>query len=273
MTATNAPLLVERHRHTTTCWFDHRQAAWVCSPLIDLTPAAAPPAVDVPVPEMAAPEAVVDVRDMLVVHTAMLREFRLLITAVGAVDVGDRRRAVRVDRHLQLLCDLLHHHHEGEDALLWPVLEPRLPVSARAALAAAEAQHAGLDDALEGVSRARTAWITDPDGAPRDQLVAALTSLYDLLAEHLDCEERELLPLAAAFLTQAEWAAVGAAGAASVPKSQLPLVMGMFAYEGDPAVLADMLRDAPAPVRRLIPAIGARVYARRAARVYATSRP
>lgn len=274
MTATtNAPLQVERHRHTTACWFDHRQAAWVCAPLIDLTPSAAPTAVDVPLPKAVAPATVVDVRDMLVVHTAMLRECRLLITAVGGVPAADRRRAARVERHLQLLCDLLLHHHEGEDTLLWPVLEPRLPVHARAALAAAEAQHAGLDAALDRVSRARTAWMTDPDGPQRDELVAALASLYALLAEHLDCEERELLPLAAAYLTQEEWAAVGAAGAAAVPKSQLPLVMGMFAYEGDPAVLADMLHDAPAPVRRLMPAIGARVYARRAAQIYATTRP
>ena len=48
------------------------------------------------------------------------------------------------------------------------------------------------------------------------------------------------------------------------------LLAGVMA---DPAVLADMLRDAPAPVRRLMPAIGARVYARRAARIYASSRP
>ena len=49
-----------------------------------------------------------------------------------------------------------------------------------------------------------------------------------LLAEHLDTEERDLLPLAAAHLTPAQWAAVGAAGAASVPRSKLLLVFGMF---------------------------------------------
>lgn len=268
-TTTPAHHRSDRHRHTTACWFDHRQAAWVCGP-----PSPAD-AVVVPEPTSAQPagEALVDVRDMLVVHTAMLREFRLLIGAVAAVPDGDRRRAARVDRHLRLVCDLLHHHHEGEDALLWPVLEPRLPEPARAALAAVEAQHLGLDAALERVATARTAWVAEPDVARRDALTEALAALHVLLGEHLDSEERDMLPLAAALLTEAEWAAVGEAGAASVPKSQLPLVLGMFAYEGDPAVLADMLRSAPAPVRRLMPVIGARVYARRATRVYGTARP
>jgi hypothetical protein len=63
---------------------------------------------------------------MLVVHTALLREFRLAAPAVARVPVGRRGQSRRVGRHLELLCDLLHHHHHGEDELLWPVLRRRL---------------------------------------------------------------------------------------------------------------------------------------------------
>jgi hypothetical protein len=42
---------------------------------------------------------------------------------------------------------------------------------------------------------------------------------------------------------------------------------------GDPAVLAGMLRAAPALPRLLVPLIAGRVYARRAARVHGTPRP
>ena len=79
----------------------------------------------------AAPErALVDVRDMIVVHTAMLREFRLAPAAVRRTLPGDRSRARAVAGHVRFLCDLLHHHHEGEDELLWPTLRSRTPPSA-----------------------------------------------------------------------------------------------------------------------------------------------
>ena len=74
-------------------------------------------------------------------------------------------------------------------------------------------------------------------------------------------------------LTEAEWNAIGEAGAAGFPKSTLPLVFGMFAYEGDPAVLRGMLKAAPALPRVVIPRIAPRFYARRALPVHGTRRP
>ena len=215
----------------------------------------------------------VDVRDMIVVHTAMLREFRLAPSAVARVPEGARRAARHLDAHLALLCDLLHHHHSGEDELLWPPLRTVLPPAGQALLNDAEAQHVGIDEALDQVNTARTRWVADVDNATRTHLVAALHRLHALLAEHLDTEERTLLPLAAAHLTPAQWAAVGEAGAASVPKAKMLLVFGMFAYEGDPQVLADMLRPAPPPVRVIVPLAAPRIYARHANRIYGTPRP
>jgi iron-sulfur cluster repair protein YtfE (RIC family) len=210
---------------------------------------------------------------MLVVHAALLREFRLASAAVARVPAGARRQATAVDRHLGLLCDLLHHHHEGEDALLWPVLRTRLEGNAVGLLDAAEAQHAGIEVALRSVATARRQWARTCDTGERQTLVDALRTLYGLLDQHLDAEERTLLPLAAAHLTEAEWQAVAAAGAAAVPKSAMVLVFGMFAYEGDPEVLADMLRSAPALPRVLVPRIAPRAYARRALQVHGTARP
>ncbi|NMO89964.1 hemerythrin domain-containing protein [Actinomycetospora sp. TBRC 11914] len=246
------------HRHTTRCWWDHERPGWVCPP------AAPPPAPDAPL---------VDVRDMVVVHTALLREFRLAPAAVLRVAPDDRRRARVVERHLGLLCDLLHHHHAGEDALLWPLLRERVPARALTLLAEAEAQHAGLDEALGRVGATRRRWVDRPDAGHRDELAGTLRELHRQLAEHLDTEERTLLPLAAAHLTEPEWRAVGEHGAGAVPKSALPLVFGMFAYEGDPDVLASMLASAPALPRAVVPRIAPRVYARHAARVHGTPRP
>jgi len=84
-----------------------------------------------------------------------------------------------------------------------------------------------------------------PDTANRDTLSGELGTLHEHLTEHLDLEERAILPLAASVLTDAEWHAIGDAAVAAMPKSAPPLAFGMFAYEGDPAVLRDMLNTAP----------------------------
>lgn len=250
------------HVHDRSCFWAPDRATWVCAaPAADAAPG---PTVD---------DDLVDVRDMVVVHTALLREFRLAAPAVVRTTPGDRKRAATVDDHLQFVCDLLHHHHEGEDELLWPVLRPRVGTEAQAVIDAAEEQHAGLDAALGRVGAARSSWRAEPSAAHRDVLAAALQELHGLLAEHLELEERALLPLAAAGLTHAEWHALGASAVAALPKPVLPLVFGMFAYEGDPAVLRAMLAPAPALPRMLIPRIAPRAYARRAARVHGTRRP
>lgn len=215
----------------------------------------------------------VDVRDMVVVHTAMLREFRLAPSAVQRVDAGNQKQAAVVDDHLALLCDLLHHHHSGEDELLWPVLGPRLTETQRAMVTVAESQHDGIGQALGAVEWARGEWRRDVDLTTAAALAENLGTLHRLLAEHLEAEERNLLPLASTYLTEVEWGAIGAAGAAGVPKSSMLLVFGMFAYEGDPVVLASMLHKAPPPVRFLVPRLAPRAYARHALKIHGTRRP
>lgn len=215
----------------------------------------------------------VDVRDMVLVHTAMLREFRLAPAAVTRTSPADRRRAVAVADHLRFVCDLLHHHHQGEDELLWPKLRERSGPAALQVIEAVETQHEEIDATLRRVELLRVAWGDDPSAEHRDRLATELERLHVVLRDHLDLEERALLPLAATLLTLEEWQAVGEAGAASIPRSAMPLVLGMFAYEGDPAVLAEMLASAPLPVRTLMPRIGRHLYARRAKQIHGSARP
>ncbi|MDQ2795878.1 MAG: hemerythrin domain-containing protein [Actinomycetota bacterium] len=247
------------HAHSHRCRWSPGQASWVC---LGSGPA-----------ESVTAEPLVDVRDMIVAHTAMLREFRLAPAAVTRTTPGDRRRASAVASHIRFLCDLLHHHHEGEDALLWPKLRERTSSDALGVIEEAEAQHHDLASALHRVEILRQAWADNPGGVQREELALQLETLHTLLRDHLDLEERALLPLAALVLTHAEWHAVGDAAVAAMPKSALPLAFGMFAYEGDPAVLTDMLAMAPPIPRKLLPLIAPRVYARRARRVHGSARP
>lgn len=66
---------------------------------------------------------------------------------------------------------------------------------------------------------------------------------------------------------------LGKAGRAGTPRSERTLALGMFAYEGEPEVLAQMLSSAPAPVRWVIVRLARRVFARRARALYGTPTP
>jgi hemerythrin-like domain-containing protein len=214
----------------------------------------------------------VDTRDMVVVHTAMLRELRLAPAAVrrAAADGSARPRA-RTAAHLRFLLDLLEHHHAGEDELLLPLLRARVPRAAAAAVEAGAEQHAHIEKAIAGTRSALDRWAADNRDAPA--LAEELTGLHAAVEPHLRAEERDILPLAATHLSAAEWGAIGEAGAAVTPKRALMVVFGMFMYEGDPAVLRAMLAPAPAPARLLVPLIAPRAYARRSRRIHGTARP
>jgi hemerythrin-like domain-containing protein len=214
----------------------------------------------------------VDTRDMVVVHTAMLRELRLAPAAVERASAsGSSRHRARTARHLRFLLDLLEHHHAGEDELLLPLLRARVPKPSLAAVGTGEEQHARIERHLAEARRGLGQW--ERDNAHAAALAAELTALHAAVEPHLRSEERDVLPLAAAYLRAAEWEAIGAAGAASVPKSALMMVFGMFMYEGDPEVLRAMLAPAPPPVRVLVPLGAPRVYARRCRRIHGTAQP
>ncbi|GGM17414.1 hemerythrin domain-containing protein [Nakamurella endophytica] len=271
-------MVTDTHRHTRRCWWNHETGRWICHQSQGSAAGQDDAQADTAVvldrdatPDTEAP--LVDVRDMLVVHTALLREFRLAPDAVARVAPGAARRAAAVDRHLGFLCDMLHHHHAGEDELLWPKLRDRVPPAALELLDTVEAQHERIDAVLSEVTAARARWVRDASADPRGELMAALQRLHEVLDEHLAAEERYVLPLAACHVTPAEWHALGDAGVAAMPKSVLPLAFGTFAYEGDPAVLRDMLKTAPALPRLILPRIAPRIYARRALQVHGTRRP
>ncbi len=214
----------------------------------------------------------VDVRDMIVVHTALLREVRLAPRAVVRAGGQSRRRCARTARHLRLVLDVLEHHHSGEDRLMLPLLRARAPRESMRAVDTGEEQHARIEGLITEVRAAVGRWAGgDQDAAP--VLVERLTDLHAALEPHLRGEERDVLPLAARYLDPAEWRAVGEAGFLAIPKPALTTVFGMLMYEGDPEVLRSMLAHAPAVPRLLLPRIAPGAYARRSQAVYGTRRP
>ncbi|WP_069159659.1 hemerythrin domain-containing protein [Nocardia altamirensis] len=207
----------------------------------------------------------VDTTDMIVVHTALLRE---LHQAPALVEGAEGKQRMRVARHLFLVLALLHHHHEGEDRRLWPALAPRIPAAATHYLDDVIAQHDRIAVLVDRVERALTAWAEDAARTTGPALRNALADLHAGLAEHLHTEEEHLLPLAAVHLTSDEWHAVGAAAVSALPKHRLPLIFGLLTYDADPAAVRIMLAAIPVVPRIVLRATARTSYARYARRLY-----
>jgi hemerythrin-like domain-containing protein len=214
-----------------------------------------------------------DTRDMLVVHSALRREFRLAPGLVRGVATGDPSRAATVAAHLELMTWFLHHHHDIEDRILWPMLQQRVPDELAPLIALMQTQHAGIDQAVQDTRRLSSQWRYTTAQRDRDDLAQTLGRLYELLVEHLDAEEQRVLPLAAGCLKPAEWGQLGRQGMAGVERRRRPLIFGMYAYDGDPAVLAKIVARAPRLLRVIMARLGPRMYAGYARRVYGTPTP
>jgi hemerythrin-like domain-containing protein len=210
----------------------------------------------------------VDTREMIAVHSAFRREFGLAPALVRAVAPGNLRRAQVVADHLELLGAFLHHHHVGEDRLLWPKLLERVPADLAPTVELMERQHEAVHEVIEEMTATLVRWRTGATGADRDQLADALDRLHTLLVEHLAAEEQHILPLAAGSLTAEEWGELGEDGMASQPRNKLPMIFGMIMKDGDPEVIRGMLANAPLVPRLMLPFVGPRAYARYARRVH-----
>jgi hypothetical protein len=164
------------------------------------------------------------------------------------------------------MLDALHVHHVGEDENLWPLLLERAAPSAElihTMQAQHERVHVGVDQCQELLGH----WRTDPDLSLGEQLASALGELHEALVEHLDQEERDILPLAEQYVSVAEWAKLGEHGRGSMSRDQLPIMFGAILEDAEPAERADMLAQVPGPVRLILRTVGARQYRRYISRV------
>jgi hemerythrin-like domain-containing protein len=215
----------------------------------------------------------VDTSVMATLHTFFRRELRLAGTVVRGVAAGDLARARVVADHVDFLTRHLHHHHTVEDELMWPKLLERVPADLAPIVHLMESQHERVDGLIQEIG---TLLPTFREGAAtevRDRLADLLDTLHVHLVEHLDAEEERLLPIAARTMTQQEWDEMGERGRGGTPRNELSLVFGMYQYEGDPAVLAEMLADAPPPVRWIVPRLSRRAFRKYAERVHGTPTP
>ena len=204
-----------------------------------------------------------DTHDMYVVHRVFRRESALMPRLVRAVRPGDVARAQRVAEHFRGYALGLHHHHTGEDELIWPLLLARVDLEAELVLRMEE-QHSRVAAGLDTVSSLLPSWERTASAADGERIAVALEEHALALAEHLADEEDHLLSLIEEHLTAAEYGALNERFAESTPKDKLLLFLGALLEEATAEEAADITRNLPLPAKLAWRLFGKRQYARQA---------
>ena len=206
------------------------------------------------------------VHEMVIIHRAFRRELRILPRLVRDVSAGDTHRAATLAGAVRLVLGGLHHHHTGEDVVLWPALLERAAPST-GLVETMQAQHEAVEGHMEHVEPLLQAWETSPTTARGAELADLLDRLAAALVEHLDLEEREILPLAERHVTVAEWNSLGEQGIDEMDQKLLPIIFGAILEECTPNERRAMLAKVPLLVRVVLRTVGARQYRRYVTRV------
>jgi len=202
-----------------------------------------------------------DINEMRVIHRVFRRELTALPGLVRRTPEGDAARAQVVGRHAQFILTGLSIHHTGEDENLWPLLLERAAPSTEL-ISTMQAQHERVHAYVDRAQEQLDVWRRTPSSAAGEELAATVEQLNQALFEHLDQEERDILPLAEQHVTVAEWGRLGEHGRDSMTRDELPIMFGAILEEADPQERATMLTLLPPPIRLLMRTVGARKYRR-----------
>ncbi|TDD30194.1 hemerythrin domain-containing protein [Nonomuraea terrae] len=216
----------------------------------------------------AAPPDKPETAQMKVIHKALRREFRLLPVLASQVAGHDTKRAGELASHATLVLGMLHEHHESEDTLLWPLLRQRVPLE-KPLVETMEEQHHVVAELIGALQEDLPAWSRGADTQTRDRLADCLRRLWAALEEHLDLEERAVLPLIHEHLTVPEWLAPQHAALANGPAGLTAklLLAGVVLEDATEREQAWFLHSMPPPARVLWRLFGKRMYAARTAAI------
>ena len=158
--------------------------------------------------QAAAPEGPVDMQMMYVMHHAFRRDLAKFAGAAQHTPVADRVAWRLLAARWEVFAEVLHHHHSGEDAGLWPWLLEHGTEEDRATLEAMEAEHAEIDPLLTACAEGFRRLAQHPDEDARAALAVRVVAGRDSLARHLEHEETDAMRILQRLMTQEEWAAL-----------------------------------------------------------------
>jgi hemerythrin-like domain-containing protein len=185
--------------------------------------------------------------DMFAVHAALREPLESAPALIrSGIGTDPERRAAFV-QYLDTTLQLLHGHHTGEDDLVWPKLIARRPDDA-AEITRVAAQHSLLDPALRTIQDALEAWSMAPAADTDALLLDAVDGLRGTLLDHLSEEERIIVPMIEAALTQEEWAELPGHALMLIAPHVALLAFGMVLHKVPEEFRPTMLGNLPEPV-------------------------
>jgi hypothetical protein len=158
--------------------------------------------------QAAAPDGPVDMQMMYVMHHAFRRDLAKFASAAQHTPVEDRATWRLLESRWAVFADVLHHHHSGEDAGLWPWLLEHGSPADRATLEAMEAEHAEIDPALTACAEGFARLASHADDDARAALAVRLVATRESLARHLAHEETDAMAILQRLMTPEDWAAL-----------------------------------------------------------------
>jgi hemerythrin-like domain-containing protein len=203
-------------------------------------------------------------QEMVIVHRAVRREFRLLAENIPHVAAGDTRRASRMAAHADFMLDILHHHHTGEDELLWPLLRQRCAPDVDL-IDRMETQHLALVAVVDQIVPALAAWRAAPATESAAVLAGLFAQLNTGLAEHMDDEEANILPLCEQYLSVAEWGQLAARAQQTIEPDRMLFVLGLLMEEATEDEQERWLAGMPEKVAEVFDIVGRGQYAQEVA--------
>ena len=199
--------------------------------------------------------------DLVLVHKAFRREFRLLPTLVDHVLAGDVARATVIAAHCRELTTALRHHHTAESELLWPRLGDRAPIDS-AVLQRLRDGHRADADLIGELDGLLPLWEQAADADLRAVLVDILAELAVAVAAHLDATEQFVLPGVDTHFGTTEWLALGLRAASWIPLHRMAWLLGAMLEDATPTERSNLLAKVPGPARLLYRMVGQEQYAK-----------
>jgi iron-sulfur cluster repair protein YtfE (RIC family) len=140
------------------------------------------------------------------VHRAMRTSNEWLVAGIARAELGDRRRTAAIRRWFAGYAGELRNHHHNEDHIMFPALAERVPGFADYEDGLAN-DHLRLDAVIDGLDVALRLWDEQPaSAAARARALDIANDLHDLLAEHLDVEDADVVPMFEQHLSVEEYA-------------------------------------------------------------------
>jgi hemerythrin-like domain-containing protein len=200
--------------------------------------------------QVAAPDGPVDVKMMYVMHHAFRRDLVMFADAAAVTPAGDRDSWAALAQRWEVFSEILHHHHSGEDAGLWPWLMAAATEDEQQVLEAMEAEHAQIDPILTSCAEAFSRTAAAPDAGTAEHLAERLAAARDTLLAHMGHEESEAMALVQKYMTQQQWdEVVEESFDKDIKPKQLLAAVPWIAHELPEEMRARLLAEAGLPMK------------------------